>query len=126
MAAPKGDFYRLLGKRIATLRRARRLTQDRLAAATGISRSSIANIEKGGQLVGVHLLVKFARTLGVPVGDFTSLDSELPASTHTEEKLAALPEDQRTWVMKVLELSSREENDATTVRAGSKKGGGVA
>ena len=127
MATPRGDFYRRFGDQVAQLRRGQRLTQARLAAATSISRSSIANIEKGRQLVGVHLLVKLARTLGVPVGDLIPLDVETPSSVHAEQKLAELPENQRAWVMKVIDVSLGEGSDhATTVRAGSKKGGGVA
>src|SRR5579862_2465944 len=69
VAKPKGLFYEQLGRALATARRGQRLTQDRLAAAVSLSRTSITNIEKGRQLVPVHVLVKLAQTLNVAISD---------------------------------------------------------
>lgn len=127
MAPTEENFYRFLGERIAQFRRGQRLTQERLAATAGISRSSLANIEKGRQLVGVHLLVKFAQTLGLPVGDLIPLEIKAFSTADIEQKLAELQENERAWVMKVIDVSLTEgTNDETTVRAGPKKGGGIA
>lgn len=61
---------RRLGRRVRLLRRARELTQEQLAAATGISRSFVSALEKG-HAGGCDVLrvYRLADTLGVPVVD---------------------------------------------------------
>ncbi len=57
-----------VGARIRTLRRARGLTQDRLADSTGVSRSAVAQWEgdRAGHSAG--MLRRIAEALGVSVG----------------------------------------------------------
>jgi len=43
------DLYQMVGRSIAAARRAREWSQSDLARATGLSRGSIANIERGAQ-----------------------------------------------------------------------------
>lgn len=50
------QVYKNLGIRIKGLRRSLGLTQDQLARQVGISRASLANIERGKQQVLVHHL----------------------------------------------------------------------
>ena len=68
--------YKAVGARIAALRRtvgSRKITQDELAKRTAtLTRSAIANIERGRQRVAVHHLYLIARALG------TSLEALLP------------------------------------------------
>lgn len=49
-------IYRNLGNRIRGLRKSLGLTQDQLAKQAGMSRASLANIERGKQQVLVHHL----------------------------------------------------------------------
>lgn len=60
------DFYRRFGKRIAEMRRqlVPPVTQDQLAERLGMSRSSVANIEKGRQRCLLHTLVELADAIG--------------------------------------------------------------
>lgn len=53
-------IYKTLGIRIRDLRKSLGLTQDRLAKQVGISRASLANIERGKQQVLVHHLFALA------------------------------------------------------------------
>lgn len=53
-----------LGEMIRTLRKGRGMTQADLAAASGVERTSITNIETGKQRLGVDLLVNVANALG--------------------------------------------------------------
>ena len=59
-------FYERFGQRLAEMRRGvkPRLTQAVLAKRVGVSRSTIANIEKGRQRCPLHLLPELAHSLG--------------------------------------------------------------
>jgi DNA-binding XRE family transcriptional regulator len=58
-------FLRAVGKRIRLLRYQHELTQDDLAAATGISRAFISVIENGGHGMNLVRLYRLARALSV-------------------------------------------------------------
>lgn len=49
MPAPPSDLYVRVGRRIAAARNAQKLSQSQLATITGLSRGSVANIERGAQ-----------------------------------------------------------------------------
>lgn len=57
-------FYAEFGARIRAAR-GTRLSQTQLARQVGMSRGSIANIETGRQHVPLHMILVFARELGV-------------------------------------------------------------
>ncbi len=57
-----------LGARIRMLRRARGLTQDRLADTTGVSRSAVAQWESDRAGHSAGMLRRIAEALGVSVG----------------------------------------------------------
>jgi transcriptional regulator with XRE-family HTH domain len=57
--------YVALGTRMRDLRKAAHITQETVAIETGLSRQSVANIEKGRQRFMVHTLLDIARALGV-------------------------------------------------------------
>ena len=57
-----------LGARIRALRRARGLTQDRLADSTGVSRSAVAQWESDRAGHSAGMLRRVAEVLGVSVG----------------------------------------------------------
>lgn len=54
-----------IGQRIRIAREALDMSQERLAATTGLTRSSIANIELGNQDTTIRRLVKIARALRI-------------------------------------------------------------
>ena len=58
---------RQIGRRLATLRKARRWTQYRFAQEAGVSREYIRKLEAGESDPTVGMLQKLARALGVPV-----------------------------------------------------------
>lgn len=57
-------FYRELGRKVRERRRSISLSQAKLAANVGLSRTSITNIELGRQHVAVHMLYELATALG--------------------------------------------------------------
>lgn len=63
------ELYKALGQLISEHRRRAKMTQQALAAALGLSRASVANIERGKQAVLLHLLFKIASILNLSVLD---------------------------------------------------------
>ena len=102
MVFSRNKFYRLLGRQLATVRRDRKITQDRLAAAVGLSRTSIANVEAGRQALAVHTLVSFASVLGKNPEELIPLMEEMPPTASSEQKLAKLSQEERMWAKKFL------------------------
>src|SRR5262252_9325263 len=58
-----------LARNLASLRHARALTQDALAKAARVPRSTIANLESGEGNPSLTVLVKVANALGVPIDE---------------------------------------------------------
>jgi len=57
--------YKVVGRRFREVRTSKGITQADVAAETGLSRQSVANIELGRQRFMLHTLFDFARALGV-------------------------------------------------------------
>ena len=63
----QGRFYAQIGEKIREYRENKlKVTQEEFAARIGLSRPSIANIEKGRQQISVLQLVVFSGVLGIP------------------------------------------------------------
>ena len=58
-----------LARNLASLRHTRSLTQDALAKAAAVPRSTIANLESGDGNPSLAVLVKVAGALGVPIDE---------------------------------------------------------
>ena len=61
-----------LARNLASLRHARGLTQDTLARAAAVPRSTIANLESGAGNPSLTVLVKVASALAVPLDELTA------------------------------------------------------
>ena len=59
------EIYRLVGSRIAARRKELRLKQVEVAAQIGLTRASLANIEKGRQKVMLHQIYRIAEALRI-------------------------------------------------------------
>ena len=77
------QIYKTLGQGITALRRKSNMTQQQLADAVGISRASVANIERGEQRVFLDQAVAIASLF-----DLNGLD-ELMSAAHAEPLPAA-------------------------------------
>ena len=62
--------------RIADLRRARRLTQEELAEAVGVTRQTIISLESGRYNASLLLAHKLARHFGLTIEDVFLFDEE--------------------------------------------------
>lgn len=65
-----------LGQRIAELRRSRKLTQEQLAEAIGLSVEFISLVERGVNAPSVANLEKFAKVLKVDVRDLFTFEGK--------------------------------------------------
>lgn len=61
-----------LGRNLSTLRRTRGLTQDALAKAAGLPRSTIANLESGEGNPSLTVLMKISGALGAPIDELVA------------------------------------------------------
>ena len=89
-------MYRELYERIGLAIRRRRdkigMTQATLAELTGLSRTSVTNIERGGQALLVHQLLELAKALGVSPTSLLASESRTKDSDreHVTEEFRAL------------------------------------
>jgi transcriptional regulator with XRE-family HTH domain len=93
-----GDIYTKVGAAIRSKRDELGMTQASLADRTGLSRTSITNIEKGGQSIFLHQLVDVARVLRADPKDFL-------ADLDTPRAEAAAPSDQMAELLSRLNSS---------------------
>jgi XRE family transcriptional regulator of biofilm formation len=78
-----------LGNNIRTIRKSKGVTISQLSAATGVSRSTITDIESdNGRKPNTVTLEKFAKALNVSMDDFFKEDLE---SNLVEDKVEDLP-----------------------------------
>lgn len=64
------EFYKLLGKRIKTLRENAYLTQEKLAENAGISLDYLGKIEVSINKPGIKTILKLANALDIPIKEF--------------------------------------------------------
>jgi transcriptional regulator with XRE-family HTH domain len=104
-------FYREFGDLLRKERKGR-FSQSELADRVGLSRASIANIERGNQRVPLHMLRVFARELGVepqallPSG---SLDEDEPVPAH---RIADFHPADAKVIVRVVRRAKRERDEA--------------
>lgn len=65
MARSTETIYRELGKRIVSTRKTRGLSQEQLAAESGIDRSHVGFIEQGRRRPTLSTLAKIAKSLDI-------------------------------------------------------------
>ena len=102
MAAQRSPLYIALGQLVRAARGRADLTQDKLSDMVGLTRTSVANIERGGQKIQVHTLYALARALEVSPEDLLP-SSSAETRQDIEERLPKdLAGEEREWVKRVL------------------------
>lgn len=82
----KENFYELIGSAIKSKRKELRYTQSELAQKTGMSRTSIGNIESGRQYPPVHLLWEIGQALECnPIEFYPSSSKDFYRKTSSSE-----------------------------------------
>jgi transcriptional regulator with XRE-family HTH domain len=99
----EGLLYKSFGRRVAGRRSVLMLTQAQLAARVGVSRASIANIERGQQNLSLHQVYRLTLALGLSdVNDLLPrLEAEVPdddAAVPIREPEGGLSDDARRQV----------------------------
>ena len=89
MAAAPHLIYRIVGARIAAVRRARGWSQERLAEAAGIETSYVARIEAGTRRATLDKVVALADALGIPIARLFAPEGASPVVEHLPAALAA-------------------------------------
>lgn len=79
------DIYRDFGRKVADLRNGAGLTQAELARKIGVSRASLANIERGEQRVYIHQLLNISTAFGhQKIDDILPMSGRLPSSAKAQ------------------------------------------
>ncbi len=98
-------FYRALGARIRELRGGK-LSQEKLAKAANLSRTSLVNIESGRQKLLVHNLFQISKALGVRATELIS---------HLETPIQVIPvvdtlTEAADWVQRSVNKAMRNQS----------------
>lgn len=103
-------FNRGLGANLREFRLAANLTQDQLAAFAGMTRGSIANIERGEQMPGLYRLVLICKALGCDMHDVMPnevFSAETVAGAVSEQFLSDVQKVQRRALELQVDARSR-------------------
>jgi transcriptional regulator with XRE-family HTH domain len=98
-------IYLAIGSRVRDIRLASRITQAAIAAEAGLSRQSVANIEKGRQRFMVHTLLDIARALSVDPVSLLPTDKTSAISDDVDQ--FGLSAKAKRFVLSVLESKGR-------------------
>ena len=110
MTQDEKDYFKVLGARVAQLRKEQALTQVQLAEALGISQQMVASYEVGRRRIPVSMLQALAQALSVDIdgllGDAAKARAKrgpAPVLARHMERISALPKTQQKFVIQVLE-----------------------
>lgn len=111
VAVTDRPFYEQLGQRIATLRKARGLTQVQLAERMGVAQQTLAHYEAGRLRLLAGALPKLAGELGVSVEDLlgeTKTKSRgkrgpVPKIQQQLEQVSSLPKAKQRFVSEMID-----------------------
>jgi len=96
------QIYRRVGAQVRRARSQRKLTQENLAQALGVSQQTISMIEQGRARLELARLLKLSRVLNQPVSYF--IEPEPSNTTHS----LRLSEDEISIFLKAIEHTLRQ------------------
>ena len=110
MTEGEKEYFKMLGTRVAQLRKAQNLTQVQLAQTLSISQQMVASYEVGRRRVPVSMLLSLAQALRVQIdellGDTAKNHAKRgPASQlqRSMERISELPRLKQKFVIEMLE-----------------------
>jgi transcriptional regulator with XRE-family HTH domain len=102
-------FYKQVGEKIRT-QRGKNLSQEALASAIGLTRTSISNIENGRQKMLLHTLADIAAALKVDAASLLP-DKQVPAEGVGAATLAGLADNERVFVESAIGIKKHERDN---------------
>ena len=111
MTSAEQAFFRALGERIATARKALGMTQVQLANEVGVAQQVIASYEVGRRRVQVMLLPKLAHALAISVEDLIAGEGQparrgpAPRLLHQVERIQRLPRSRQRFIMEMIDTA---------------------
>lgn len=118
------QFYKAFGAKIATARKARKMSQAKLGTALGLSRTSITNIEKGRQQVQVHTLARLADILNFPVSDLLP-GKHIPDQQTVTDNLRIYSPEAREWATRIISTYEGANDHGLDTYVGSEESKGA-
>mgnify|MGYP000238056807 CR=1 FL=1 len=79
----EADYYALLGKKMAEIRKDKGIAQDKLALKCEIARSFVGDVERGKRNLSLNSMCKIAVGLGVSPSDLLELVDKEIALTYS-------------------------------------------
>ena len=104
-------FYREFGDRLRAARKAKGVSQVDVSKDVGLSRTSVANIERGRQRLSLHLLMEFARVLDVEPSDLLPPPHPEP-DVIPGRRLRELPLEDQQPFLRIMRRARKEKADA--------------
>ena len=101
--------YRELGGRIAALRKAKGLTQERLAEQVDLNASYLARIEAGARRATLETLLRIAGALGTRIGDFFAPEGDDGVPRELRASLRGLTHDDILLLAQIAARFAREQ-----------------
>lgn len=92
------QFYQEVGRRIRKERRERRMTQEDLGKAVGLTRTSVTNIERGRQKILLHTLADFSTALGISAARLLP-ESSVEPRPNLDRVLKDKPVSERAFIL---------------------------
>ena len=123
ISSDERQFFVTLGERIASLRKARNITQTQLAEALGVSQQTVHAYEAGSRRIPVSALPVVASTLAVSLevlfgGEHTkavrSKRGPVPQWQQQIGAVAQLPKSQQQFVARMIEMALAQATRSTT------------
>jgi len=84
------DLLRLVGQRVALIRRDRGWTQEQLAEAIEIEPVSLSRLETGHRALSLSTLNLIAEALGTGLGDLLDIERDVPEPEHAPDEAELL------------------------------------
>jgi transcriptional regulator with XRE-family HTH domain len=97
-----GEFYAKLGKNVRSAREDKGITQEALASLVRLTRSSVANIERGRQKMLAHTVVRVADALSVSTAELLPPPAPRVAG-ELDELLRGRTPTERDWIATALQ-----------------------
>ena len=116
------SFYREFGQRLREARDALGWSQEQLAQQVGMSRASIANMERGAQRVALHQWLELADALGIEgmrlIPGISPAEGNLQRALRSERVPLAMANwiEQAVTQGKPREVGSKGEDDGSASR----------